>query len=225
MTMATLSHVHTSPRKPCASAPRCRSSGTLARCSSLKRGRAPGAGRRLRASTPPPSRARFIHWLTAPLLTPRASAMRCWDHPSCLSSKALRRLPSRQSVAPLESELSISGSYHQRLAISAEVSRRGPLGEAHALVGPLGRDEDGLVGADLLPGVRSHRGRRGATRRQGALRRGVLRAVLRRLAGERQLLGGGRAPRLRPVNRQLYRAPYQALTLSQSSETTSALSA
>src|SRR5215216_5407001 len=123
MTMATLSHVHTSPRKPCASAPRCRSSGTLARCSSLKRGRAPGAGRRLRASTPPPSRARFIHWLTAPLLTPRASAMRCWDHPSCLSSKALRRLPSRQSVAPLESELSISGSYHQRLAISAEVSK------------------------------------------------------------------------------------------------------
>src|SRR5215217_4994384 len=127
MTMATLSHVHTSPRKPCASAPRCRSSGTLARCSSLKRGRAPGAGRRLRASTPPPSRARFIHWLTAPLLTPRASAMRCWDHPSCLSSKALRRLPSRQSVAPLESELSISGSYHQRLAISAEVSKLGCL--------------------------------------------------------------------------------------------------
>src|SRR5215218_3479309 len=123
MTMATLSHVHTSPRKPCASAPRSRSSGTLARCSSLRRGRAPGAGRRFKASAPPPSRTRFIHWLTAPLLTPRASAMRCWDHPSCLSSKALRRLPSRQSVAPLESELSISGSYHQRLAISAEVSK------------------------------------------------------------------------------------------------------
>src|SRR5215213_7415961 len=123
MTMATLSHVHTSPRKPCASAPRCRSSGTLARCSSLKRGRAPGAGRRLRASTPPPSRARFIHWLTAPLLTPRASAMRCWDHHSCLSSQALRRLPSRQSVASFESELSMSRSYHCRLAISAEIYR------------------------------------------------------------------------------------------------------
>jgi hypothetical protein len=65
----------------------------------------PGAGRRFRASTPPPSR--FIHWLTAPLLTPEASAMRCWDHPSCLSSKALKRLPSRQFVASLESKLSM----------------------------------------------------------------------------------------------------------------------
>src|SRR5215212_8704045 len=123
MTMATLSHVHTSPRKPCASAPRSRSSGTLARCSSLRRGRAPGAGRRFKASAPPPSRARFIHWLTAPLLTPRASAMCCWDHPCCLSSKALKRLPSRQSVASLESELSMSRSYHQCLAIFAEVSK------------------------------------------------------------------------------------------------------
>jgi hypothetical protein len=50
--------------------------------------------------------------------------MRCWDHPCCLSSKALRRLPSRQSVASFESELSMSGSYHQRLAISAEISNR-----------------------------------------------------------------------------------------------------
>src|SRR5215216_6094606 len=136
MTMATLSHVHTSPRKPCASAPRSRSSGTLARCSSLRRGRAPGAGRRFRACAPPPSRARFIHWLTAPLLTPRASAIRCWDHPCCLSSKALKRLPSRQSVASLESELSMRRSYHRRLATSAEISRsRGawhPFGDGQA---------------------------------------------------------------------------------------------
>jgi hypothetical protein len=52
--------------------------------------------------------------------------MRCWDHPCCLSSKALRRLPSRQSVASFESDLSMSGSYHQRLAISAEISKALP---------------------------------------------------------------------------------------------------
>jgi hypothetical protein len=39
-----------------------------------------------------------------------------------LSSKALKRLPSRQSVAFLESELSMGRSYHQRLGIFAEVS-------------------------------------------------------------------------------------------------------
>jgi hypothetical protein len=48
--------------------------------------------------------------------------MRCWDHPSCLSSKALKRLPSRQSVASFESELSMRRSYHQCLATSAEIS-------------------------------------------------------------------------------------------------------
>src|ERR687892_372432 len=39
------------------------------------------------------------HWLTAPLDTPRASAMRCWCHPSWNSSQARRRRPSRQLVA------------------------------------------------------------------------------------------------------------------------------
>jgi hypothetical protein len=43
--------------------------------------------------------ARFIHWLTAPLLTPKARAMSCCFHPSCLSSHARSRRPSRQSVA------------------------------------------------------------------------------------------------------------------------------
>jgi len=41
-----------------------------------------------------------------------------------LSSKALKRLPSRQSVASLESELSMSRDpTKERLAISAEISR------------------------------------------------------------------------------------------------------
>jgi hypothetical protein len=60
LTCATLAHVHTSPRKSsCAWAPRSRSSGTLARCSSLKRGSAPGGGLCLKPSTPSSSLARF----------------------------------------------------------------------------------------------------------------------------------------------------------------------
>jgi hypothetical protein len=50
--------------------------------------------------------------------------MCCWDHPCCLSSKALRRLPSRQSLASFESELSMSrDTTKERLAISAEISK------------------------------------------------------------------------------------------------------
>src|SRR5215213_1953469 len=110
ITSATLSHVHTSPRKPCAGAPWAKSSGNLARSSSLRRGVAPGAILRLKPSTPS-SRPRFIHWLTAPLLTPKASAISCCFHPSRWSSQALRRLPSRQSLACFESELSMSPFY------------------------------------------------------------------------------------------------------------------
>src|ERR687891_675150 len=47
----------------------------------------------------PSALARLSHWLTAPLDTPRASAMRCWCHPSWNSSQARRRRPSRQLVA------------------------------------------------------------------------------------------------------------------------------
>src|SRR5215212_7591329 len=53
----------------------------------------------------------LIHWLTAPLLTPKASAISCCFHPSRWSSQALRRLPSRQSLACFESELSMSPFY------------------------------------------------------------------------------------------------------------------
>lgn len=65
--------VHTLPRNPYASALKVlTNSFRVARCSSVRRGVAPGGGQCLRASMPPPSRARLIHWLTAPLLTPRA---------------------------------------------------------------------------------------------------------------------------------------------------------
>ena len=45
------------------------------------------------------------------------------EHPSRLSSQALKRLPSGRSVASYESESSMSRSYHQRLAIFAEISK------------------------------------------------------------------------------------------------------
>jgi hypothetical protein len=106
ITSATLAHVHTSPRKPYAGAPRSRSSGPLARCSSLRRGAAPGGGLCLKPSTPS-SLARFIHWLTGPSVTPRASAICVCFQPRSFSSKARKRLPSRQSLAWLENVLSI----------------------------------------------------------------------------------------------------------------------
>ena len=89
---------HLSSKAMRAGAPRARSSGSLARSSSLRRALAPGGGLCLRASTPS-SFARFIHWLTAPLLTPKARAISCCFQPSCLSSHARSRRPSRQSVA------------------------------------------------------------------------------------------------------------------------------
>jgi hypothetical protein len=52
----------------------------------------------LKPSTPS-SLARFIHWLTAPSVTPRASAISVCFQPRSFSSKARKRLPSRQSLA------------------------------------------------------------------------------------------------------------------------------
>src|SRR5215207_2160791 len=123
ITSATLAHVHTSPRKPYASAPRSRSSGTLARCSSLRRGAAPGGGLCLKPCTPS-SLARFIHWLTAPSVTPRASAICVCFQPRSFSSKARKRLPSRQSLAWLDNVLSIvEFIIPTSLGFYAEISR------------------------------------------------------------------------------------------------------
>jgi hypothetical protein len=60
------------------------------------------------ASTPC-SLARFIHWLTAPSVTPRASAISFCFQPCSFSSKARRRLPSRQLLAWLDKIFSIVG--------------------------------------------------------------------------------------------------------------------
>jgi hypothetical protein len=90
-------------------APPANSSGNLARWSSLRRDGAPGGGLCLKASTPS-SLARFIHWLTAPSLTPRASAISVCFQPRSFNSKSRKRLPSRQLVACwLDSVFSIVG--------------------------------------------------------------------------------------------------------------------
>jgi hypothetical protein len=62
---------------------------------------APLGGRVNKACGPPPACALLIHWLTAPCVTPKASAIRFWVQPSCwYNSKARNRRPSRQSEAP-----------------------------------------------------------------------------------------------------------------------------
>src|SRR5215217_1444762 len=104
--------VHTSARNPWAGAPRLSNSLSSKRCTSPKRGGAPGEVRFRKPSTPPSSLARFIHWLTAPSLRPKARAICLWFQPCCLSSKALRRGPSRQSVAWLDNVFSIELIIH-----------------------------------------------------------------------------------------------------------------
>jgi hypothetical protein len=80
ITAAIRPQVQTCPRKPSASAPWGKSVGHRASWSAVNRRGAPGRGRCRRASGPP-SRARVIHGLTAPSLTPRASAIWRWDQP------------------------------------------------------------------------------------------------------------------------------------------------
>ena len=97
ITSATRSHVQTSPPKPYASAPRKSRMGSWLRCSALNFGVGPGAMRRYSLCTPS-SRACFIHWLTAPRVTPKALAMALCFQPCCFNSQARRRRPSRQSA-------------------------------------------------------------------------------------------------------------------------------
>src|SRR5579883_2866225 len=97
MTSATRLAVHTSPRKPYASAPLANKSGICAFCCALSRGLTPVGGWALRASTPP-SRPRLIPCLTAPLLTPNPCAILFCDQPCSLSCQARLRRSSRQSA-------------------------------------------------------------------------------------------------------------------------------
>jgi hypothetical protein len=140
--------VQTSPRKPNASAPCASRCGSCARCSVVSFGGEPGARRRLSASAPP-SRARRIHWLTAPDVTPRASAMACWLQFCRFNAQARNRRPSRQSLGsccavvmpqtsaqprpPLATDTEISNSdadgvVRRRRLSAAAVARRIPIG-------------------------------------------------------------------------------------------------
>jgi hypothetical protein len=71
-----------------------------------------GGGSLSQAFHSTPSLARFIHWLTAPSVTPRALAISLWFQPSCLSSQALRRRASRQSVAWLDNVFPMKSIIH-----------------------------------------------------------------------------------------------------------------
>jgi hypothetical protein len=76
----------------------------------------------LKACTPS-SLARFIHWLTAPSVTPRASAISVCFQPCSFNSKARKRLPSRQSLAWLDDVFSIvEYSIPLSLHLYAEIS-------------------------------------------------------------------------------------------------------
>src|SRR6266566_5156480 len=97
MTSATRRAVQTSPRKPYVSAPFAKSWGICAFCSSVKRGFIPCGGCALRASTPC-SRPRLSQWLTAPSLTPRATAMSFCFQPCSFKLQARLRRSSRQSA-------------------------------------------------------------------------------------------------------------------------------
>src|SRR5918999_6616119 len=106
---ATLGWVQTSPRKPKAGGPWAKSSSNWSPCWWVNLGRRPG-GLRWPRAWGPSALARLSHWLTAPLVTPRAAAMRCWGQPSWNSSQARRRRPSRQLVACWERSTLIHSS-------------------------------------------------------------------------------------------------------------------
>src|SRR3989304_5281355 len=116
ISQATPGCVHTSSRKPKCRAPLASSPGSFSICSSLSFGVGPGAGL-LRSASPPPSLARFSHWLTAPSLTPRASAISFCFQLFCFSSQARRRRASRQSPGWVDGFLSIPPFYFNPVSI------------------------------------------------------------------------------------------------------------
>lgn len=96
MMAATRAHVHNWPRNPYASAPAAKRLGRRCLSAVVSRRLAPGRGRAKSASSPC-VRARVSHWLTAPLVTPRASAMSFCFQPLRFRSRACKRRISFQS--------------------------------------------------------------------------------------------------------------------------------
>ena len=114
ITARTRARVHTSPRNPYASGPCASNSGKCWSCPAESRGFGPPPFR-LRSAASPPSLTAVNHWLTAPDVTPSASAIRVWFHPFCFSSQARNRRASRQSlkVFGISCLLSIPRVYHR----------------------------------------------------------------------------------------------------------------
>src|SRR3990172_210948 len=110
MTAATRARVHTSPRNPQCSAPWASKAGSCCTCSAFKRGLGPPP-LRLRSASTPSVFAFLSHWLTAPLLTPSASAISFCFQPFCFSSQARNRRASRQSFGWFVFFLSIQSVY------------------------------------------------------------------------------------------------------------------
>ena len=124
---------------------------TSARSSSLRRGGGPGGGLCLKACTPF-SLARFIHWLTAPSVTPRASAICVCFQPRSFSSKARKRLPSRQSVAWLDNVFSIvEYSIPLSLHLYAEISSGSLLKYENGRVPMAAQQQGGAAMTKRLP--------------------------------------------------------------------------
>jgi len=91
ISLATRGFVHTAPRNPKASAPFASIFTNRRRSAWLSRTGRPVLGGVFRASTPP-SWARLIHWLTAPRVTPNASAISfCCQPDSCKAQARFRR--------------------------------------------------------------------------------------------------------------------------------------
>ena len=111
ITFATREQVHRLPRKPKLSAPRLSKPGISCRASVLKRRGAPG-DLRFPSAAGPPSLPALIHWLTAPLVTPRASAISFCRQPAWKSAQARLRRSSFQlfgcffSMWPMKPQLS-----------------------------------------------------------------------------------------------------------------------
>ena len=107
--------VHTSPRKPYASAPAANISSKSSQSPVVSRGGAPDRGRGHNPASPY-SCTLAIHWLTAPLVTPKASAIRCCFQPCCFRTRARHRRASCQS-AGLENLIAIPATYHRQKSL------------------------------------------------------------------------------------------------------------
>jgi hypothetical protein len=128
--------IQTSPMKSYASSVGASTLGRTARYVSVCFGVGPGGGCD-RSAAGPAVRARFSHWLTAPAVTPSASAIRFPLQPCSCSSSARSRRPFRQSrggppaIVPMPSGLPDALTVHNLTQRSVDAERSGQLNQRH----------------------------------------------------------------------------------------------